>query len=72
MFISDRTIPQETDMTTPDEGKERDFLAKCIADAYQMLEIIPGVNPNGAALVWLADQFMQVRRRTESQLASTP
>jgi hypothetical protein len=61
-------------MTTADEDRERDFLAKCVADAYQMLEmldIIPGVNPNGVALVWLADQFMQVRRRTESQLAST-
>jgi hypothetical protein len=72
VFISDPTNLQESDMTTADEGRERDFLAKCIADAYQMLEIIPGVNPNGAALVWLADQFMQVRRRTESQLASTP
>ena len=58
-------------MTTADEDRERDFLAKCVADAYQMLDIIPGVNPNGAALVWLADQFVQLRCRTKSQVAST-
>jgi hypothetical protein len=58
-------------MTTADEDKGRDLLAKYVADAYQMLDIIPGVNPNGAVLVWPADQFMQVRRQTQSQLAST-
>lgn len=56
-------------MTTPDEDRERDFLARCVADAYTMLDIIPGVNPNGPALVWLADKFAQLRLRIESQPA---
>lgn len=42
--------------------KERDFLASCVADAYTMLDIVPGVDPNGPALVWLADQFVILRR----------
>ena len=56
-------------MTTPDEDREWDFLARCVADAYTMLDIIPGVNPNGPALVWLSDKFAQLRRRIESQPA---
>jgi hypothetical protein len=44
------------------EQKERDFLAQCVGDAYTMLDLIPGVDPNGPALVWLAEQFMQLRR----------
>lgn len=56
-------------MTTPDEDRERDFLARCVADAYTMLDINPGVKPNGPALAWLADKFAQLRRRIESQPA---
>ena len=42
--------------------KERDFLASCVGDAYTMLDLLPGVDPNGPALVWLADQFLMLRR----------
>jgi hypothetical protein len=31
------------------EKKERDFLAQCVGDAYQMLDVLPGVDPNSAA-----------------------
>jgi hypothetical protein len=34
--------------------KERDLIARCVAEAYETLDLIPGVNPNGPALVWLA------------------
>jgi hypothetical protein len=44
------------------EKKERDFLAQCVGDAYSMLDLLPGVDPNGPALVWLADQFLILRR----------
>jgi hypothetical protein len=44
------------------EKKERDFLAQRIGDAYTMLDLLPGVDPNGPALVWLADQFVILRR----------
>jgi hypothetical protein len=55
---------EESAMTTQAglEKKERDFLAQCIGDAYTMLDVIPGVDPNGPALVWLADQFVKLRR----------
>jgi hypothetical protein len=44
------------------EKKEREFLAQCVGDAYTMLDLLPGVDPNGPALVWLADQFVILRR----------
>ena len=34
------------------EKKEREFLARCVSDAYTMLDLLPGVDPNGPALVW--------------------
>jgi len=40
---------------------------RCVAEAYEAyeaLDLIPGVNPNGPALVWLAEQFRQLRRAT--------
>jgi hypothetical protein len=57
-------LSQELNMTTQAglEKKERDFLAQCVDDAYQMLDLLPGVDPNGAALVWLAEQFVLLRR----------
>ncbi|MGZ4511469.1 MAG: hypothetical protein ACXVX6_08445 [Mycobacterium sp.] len=57
-------LSQELNMTTQAglEKKERDFLAQCVGDAYQMLDLLPGVDPNGAALVWLAEQFVLLRR----------
>ena len=33
------------------EKKEREFLAQCVGDAYTMLDLLPGVDPNGPALV---------------------
>ena len=44
--------------------KERELIVRCLAEAYETLGIIPGVNPNGPALVWLAEQFRQLRRAT--------
>jgi hypothetical protein len=44
--------------------KERDLIARCVAEAYETLDLIPGVNLNGPALVWLAEQFRQLRRAT--------
>ena len=44
--------------------KERELIARCVAGAYETLDLIPGVNPNGPALVWLAEQYRQLRRET--------
>ena len=44
---------------------ERELIVRCVAEAYETLDLIPGVNPNGPALVWLADQFRQLRRATQ-------
>jgi hypothetical protein len=44
------------------EKKERDFLAQCVGDAYQMLGLLPGVDANGPALVWLAVRAIASRR----------
>jgi hypothetical protein len=48
------------------EDKEREFVLRCVGDAYQVLDLIPGVDPNGPALVWLAEQFLEIRRRGEN------
>jgi hypothetical protein len=32
---------------------------------YEALRLLPGMNANGPAVVWLADQLLQVRRRYE-------
>ena len=44
------------------EDKEREFVLQCVGDAFQVLDLIPGLDPNGPALVWLAEQFLQLRR----------
>lgn len=44
------------------EDNEREFVLRCVGEAYQALDLIPGVDPNGPALVWLAEQFRQLRR----------
>jgi hypothetical protein len=63
MVNHDRLV-KEVNMTTQAgiEQKERDFLAQCVGDAYQMLDVMPGVEANGPALVWLAEQFVLLRR----------
>jgi hypothetical protein len=50
-----------TTQTGVEEG-ERDLLAQCVGDAYQMLDVMPGVDPNDLAPVWLADQFLRLGR----------
>ena len=42
---------------------ERDVLVQCVTDAYEALRVIPGIDQNGPALVWLADHLLQMRRR---------
>ena len=44
--------------------KERDLIVRCVAEAYEALDLIPGVNPNGPGLVWPTEQFRQLRRAT--------
>lgn len=39
---------------------ERDLIARCVGEAYEVLDLIPGVEPNGPILVWLAEQFRQL------------
>lgn len=45
--------------------KERDILVQCVIDAYEALRIVPGVEPNGPALVWLADHIYQTHTTHE-------
>lgn len=45
--------------------KERDSLVACIGEAYEALHLLPGVDANGPALVWLAEHFLHVHRRNE-------
>ncbi|HEX3305266.1 MAG TPA: hypothetical protein VHS32_03375 [Streptosporangiaceae bacterium] len=47
------------------QRNERELIVRCVADAYETLDLIPGVDPNGPALVWLAEQFRQLRRATQ-------
>ena len=47
------------------EGKERDLVVKCIGEAYEALHLMPGVDANGPVLVWLAEQFLQIRHDGE-------
>jgi hypothetical protein len=38
----------------------RDLIARCVGEAYGVLDLIPGVDQNGPVLVWLAEQFWQI------------
>jgi hypothetical protein len=45
------------------ETKERDFLAQCVGDAYQMLDLCPvWIRTVPPWCGWVADQFLQLRR----------
>jgi hypothetical protein len=46
------------------EKQDRDQVVLCVGEAYEVLDLMPGVDPNGPALVWLAEQFLQLRRGT--------
>ena len=43
--------------------QERDRLVKCVEDAYDALRLIPGLDANGPALVWLADHLLAAHSR---------
>jgi hypothetical protein len=40
--------------------RQRDLIARCVGEAYGVLDLIAGVDPNGPVLVWLAEQFRQI------------
>ena len=46
--------------------KERDVLVTCVEEAYEALRLLPGLDANGPAVVWLADQLLQIRRQYQS------
>jgi hypothetical protein len=50
--------------TGKDLDQQRDALVRCVGEAYELLDLLPGVNPNGPVLVWLADQLRQLRLPT--------
>jgi hypothetical protein len=50
--------------------KERDVLIKCIAEAHEALRLLPDVEGNGPALVWLASHFLEVHRHNEMHVAA--
>jgi hypothetical protein len=47
--------------TGRDLDRQRDAIVRCVGDAYELLDLLPGVDPNGPVLVWLADQLRQLR-----------
>lgn len=47
------------------ESRERDLVVKCVGEAYEALHLMPGVDANGPVLVWLAEQFLRIRRAAE-------
>jgi hypothetical protein len=50
--------------TGRDLDQQRDAIVRCVGEAYELLDLLPGVNPNGPVLVWLADQLRQLRIST--------
>jgi hypothetical protein len=44
------------------QSEQRGLVSRCVGEAYEVLELIPGVNPNGPALVWLAERFLEIER----------
>jgi hypothetical protein len=44
------------------QDRERDLITRCVGEAYEALHLIPGVDPNGPALVWLAEHFRRIRK----------
>ena len=47
--------------TGRDLDQQRDAIVRCVGEAYELLDLLPGVNPNGPVLVWLADQLRLLR-----------
>jgi hypothetical protein len=42
---------------------ERKTLVLCVEEAYEALRLIPGLDANGPAVVWLAEHLLQARHR---------
>jgi hypothetical protein len=45
--------------------KDRDLLVTCVAEAYEALHLIPGVDENGPVLVWLSEHLLHAHRRND-------
>lgn len=43
------------------------MLVRCIEEAYEALHLLPGLDANGHAVVWLADHLLEARRRLQPQ-----
>ncbi|MCM3920221.1 hypothetical protein ND748_00765 [Frankia sp. AiPs1] len=46
---------------------ERELLVGCIEDAFEAIRLLPGLDANGPALVWLADHLLDTRRQTAKE-----
>jgi hypothetical protein len=46
--------------------EERSLLVKVVGEAYDELRMIPGVDANGPALVWLAERLLDAYRAAEA------
>jgi hypothetical protein len=61
------TRAEETTMATPEDDdpveRQRIVLVKCIEEAYDSLRLMPGLDANGPALVWLAGKILQAKRK---------
>jgi hypothetical protein len=42
---------------------ERKTLILCVEEAYEALRLIPGLDANGPAVVWLAEHLLEARHR---------
>jgi hypothetical protein len=40
--------------------QERDLIARCVGEAYEVLDLIAGVDRNGPVLVGLAERYLQL------------
>jgi hypothetical protein len=43
--------------------QERRVLITCVEEAYEAIRLLPGMDANGPAVVWLADHLLQARRQ---------
>jgi len=43
--------------------KDRESLVRCVADAFEALKMIPGIDANGPILVWLSEHFLDLHRK---------
>ena len=43
--------------------QEHELLVRCISDAYEDLPLLPGLDANGPALVWLAEHLLEARHQ---------